>query len=209
MLRLKQILALPMYGAAAWLLWVLSQQVDRADLVIVLAAIAALGVSLWLWGATRAGQDWVRKAGAVVAIVGLAGALYALTLIGRAAAPPSGQTEFAGMKSEPYSAARLEDLRRARRAVFVDATASWCITCLVNEEAALSRPAVRAAFADKHIAFLVADWTNRNPEITALLEAHGRSGVPLYLYYAPGATDAVVLPQILTEGELLQTISAK
>ena len=209
MLRLKQILALPMYGAAAWLVWVLSQQVDRAGLVIALAALAALGVSLWLWGTTRSGQDWVRKAGAIVAIVGVAGALYALTLVGRAPAPPSGQAEFAGIKSEPYSAARLEALRRAHRAVFVDATASWCITCLVNEEAALSRPAVGAAFAGKHIAFLVADWTNRNPEITALLEAHQRSGVPLYLYYAPGAAEAVVLPQILTEGEVLQTIGAK
>jgi thiol:disulfide interchange protein DsbD len=209
MLRLKQILALPMYGAAAWLVWVLAQQVNRTGLVAVLAAIAALGVSLWLWGATRAGQDWVRKAGAVVATVGIAGALYALTLIGHAPAPPSGQTEFAGMKSEPYSAARLAQLRDAHRAVFVDATASWCITCLVNEEATLSRPAVRAAFVGKHVAFLVADWTNRNSAITALLEAHDRSGVPLYLYYAPGAADAVVLPQILTEGEVLQTIGAK
>ena len=209
MLRLKQILALPMYGAAAWLVWVLSQQVGRAGLVAALAAIAAFGVSLWLWGATRAGQDWVRKAGAVVAAVGIVGALFALTLIGHAPAPATGQSEFAGMKSEPYSAARLEALRRARRAVFVDATASWCITCLVNEEAALSRPAVRAAFAGKHVAFLVADWTNRNPEITALLEAHGRSGVPLYLYYAPGAAEAVVLPQILTEGEVLRTIGAE
>jgi thiol:disulfide interchange protein DsbD len=110
------------------------------------------------------------------------------------------------MKSEPYTAARLEELRRAHRAVFVDATASWCITCLVNEEAALSRPGVRKAFADQHVAFLVADWTNRNPEITSLLEAHQRSGVPLYLYYAPGAADAVVLPQILTEGEVLAII---
>jgi thiol:disulfide interchange protein DsbD len=207
MLRLKQILALPMYGAAVWLVWVLAQQVDRAGLVAVLAAIAALGVSLWLWGVTRTGQGLVRKAGAFVAAVGIAGALYALTLVGHAPAPPSGQTEFAGMKSEPYSAARLAQLRGAHRAVFVDATASWCITCLVNEEAALSRPAVRAAFADKRIAFLVADWTNRNSAITALLEAHGRSGVPLYLYYAPGAADAVVLPQILTEGEVLQTVS--
>jgi thiol:disulfide interchange protein DsbD len=209
MLRLKQILALPMYGAAAWLVWVVSQQVDRAGLVIVLASIAALTVSLWLWGATRAGRGWVRTAGAVVAALGLAGALFALTLIGHAPAPPPGQSEFAGMKSEPYSAARLAELRRAHRAVFVDATASWCITCLVNEEATLSRPRVAASFADEHVAFLVADWTNRNPEITALLEAHGRSGVPLYLYYAPDAAEPVVLPQILTEGEVLQTIGAK
>ena len=65
------------------------------------------------------------------------------------------------------------------------------------------------AFAGKRIAFLVADWTNRNPAITALLEAHQRSGVPLYLYYAPDAVEAVVLPQIFTEGEVLQTIGAK
>jgi thiol:disulfide interchange protein DsbD len=79
----------------------------------------------------------------------------------------------------------------------------------VNEEASLSRPRVAASFADKRVTFLVADWTNRNPEITALLEAHGRSGVPLYLYYAPDAADPVVLPQILTEGEVLATIDAK
>jgi len=208
MLRLKQILAIPMYGAAVWLVWVLSQQVGRTGLFAALAALAALAVSLWLWGATRTGRDWVRKAGTIVAIVGLAGALYALSLIGHASAPPPGLSTYAGMKSEPYSAARLDALRAAHRAVFVDATASWCITCLVNEEAALSRPAVRAAFANRHIAFLVADWTNRNPAITALLEAHDRSGVPLYLYYAPGAADAVVLSQILTEGEVLQALEA-
>jgi len=113
------------------------------------------------------------------------------------------------MKSESYSAARLQNFRNAHRAVFVDATASWCITCLVNEEAALSRPAVRRAFAGKNVAFLVADWTNRNPEITPLLEAHGRSGVPLYLYYAPGATEPKILPQILTEGIVLEALDAK
>ena len=71
---------------------------------------------------------------------------------------------------------------------------------------ALDRPAVREAFEKKRIAFLVADWTNRDPEVSALLQTHARSGVPLYLYYAPGAADAVVLPQILTPEAVLQTI---
>ena len=71
--------------------------------------------------------------------------------------------------------------------MFVDATAAWCITCLVNEDAVLSRDRVKSAFAAKKVAYLVADWTNQNPEITALLKENGRSGVPLYLYYAPGA----------------------
>ena len=87
--------------------------------------------------------------------------------------------------------------------MFVDATAAWCITCLVNEEAVLSRPSVKDAFAGKNVAYLVADWTNQNPEITKLLKDNGRSGVPLYLYYAPSADKPVILPQILTESGVL------
>jgi thiol:disulfide interchange protein DsbD len=90
--------------------------------------------------------------------------------------------------------------------VFVNATAAWCITCLVNDEAALSSARVHEVFARQHIAYLVADWTRRDPQITALLAEHGRSGVPLYLYYAPGAAEAKVLPQILTEGEVLAAL---
>jgi thiol:disulfide interchange protein DsbD len=84
-----------------------------------------------------------------------------------------------------------------------------CITCLVNEKTALDNSRVRAAFAARRIAFLVADWTNRDPAVTALLQAHARSGVPLYLYYAPGAGDAIVLPQILTANAVLTAIGTR
>ncbi len=151
----------------------------------------------------------IRAGGMVVVLLALGGTAYALSLVVGAQPPaPVAVTAHAGMKSEPYTPARLAVLRKANRPVFIDATASWCITCLVNEEAALSRPAVHAAFKQKNIALLVADWTNRNPEITALLEAHGRSGVPLYLYYAPGAAEPKILPQILTEGEVLKVLTA-
>ena len=82
-------------------------------------------------------------------------------------------------------------------------TAAWCITCLVNEHVALSTDAVKAAFAAGNIAYLKGDWTNRNPEITRILEQHGRSGVPLYLLYAGGG-EPVVLPQILTAATVLE-----
>jgi thiol:disulfide interchange protein DsbD len=102
----------------------------------------------------------------------------------------------------------LDVLRRQHRAVFVNVTAAWCITCLVNDERVLSQPEVRDAFAAQRVSYLLADWTNRNPEITALLEAHGRSGVPLYLYFPPDA-DPLVLPQVLTAGEVLSALDAK
>ena len=110
-------------------------------------------------------------------------------------------------KGEAYSAAKLAALRASNRPVFVDATAAWCITCLVNEDAVLSKDSIKQAFAAKNVAYVVADWTNQNPEITALLKENGRSGVPLYLYYAPGAAKAQVLPQILTGAGVLSVIN--
>jgi thiol:disulfide interchange protein DsbD len=90
--------------------------------------------------------------------------------------------------------------------VFVNFTAAWCISCKVNEAIALSRPRVADAFARANIAYLKGDWTNRDAAIAAELEAHGRAGVPLYLYYPPYADRPQVLPQLLTENLLLKTI---
>ncbi|GAA0568911.1 protein-disulfide reductase DsbD family protein [Rhizomicrobium electricum] len=208
MVRLKKLLALPMYAAAGWLVWVLAKQVDQTGLIASLAAVAALVVVAWLYGRLQLSSGRAKLAGWAGVVVFAAAGAYALSFVAAAKPPaPVVATAHAGMASEPYSPARLAALRKEGRPVFIDATASWCITCLVNEEAALSRPSVHAAFKDKNIALLVADWTNRNPEITALLEQHGRSGVPLYLYYAPGAADPKILPQILTEGEVLKALN--
>jgi thiol:disulfide interchange protein DsbD len=208
MLRFKQALAFPMYAAAVWLVWVLQQQAGDLGLAAVLAAMLALAFAAWVWTASRdAGPRW-RITGAVLAVLALLAALSSLVAIARSSVTPAAaaHTETAGMPSESYSDAKLAQYRAARRPVFVDATAAWCITCLVNERVALSGTAVHEAFAKKHIAYLLADWTNRDAAITVLLQSHGRSGVPLYLYFAPGADDAVVLPQVLTEGEVLKTI---
>ena len=104
--------------------------------------------------------------------------------------------------AEPFTAARLAALRAEGRPVFVNMTAAWCVTCLVNERVAISSDAVRHAFAEHHVAYLKGDWTRQDPEITDFLREHGRDGVPLYVYYPPRGQPAV-LPQILTENALL------
>jgi len=103
--------------------------------------------------------------------------------------------------AEPFSEARLAELRAAGTPVFVNLTADWCLTCKVNERTALDRAEVAAAFRARGIRVLVGDWTRGDPAIGRFLERHGRSGVPLYLYYPPGG-DAEILPQILTAGRL-------
>jgi thiol:disulfide interchange protein DsbD len=113
--------------------------------------------------------------------------------------------ESSGLQSETYSPDRLKVLV-AEGPVFVNFTAAWCITCKVNDLAALSSDKVLQVFVDSGVTYLEADWTNEDPVITRALAEYGRSGVPLYLLYARGASTAKVLPQILTESIVIEAI---
>jgi thiol:disulfide interchange protein DsbD len=201
--RLRQVLAFPMYGAAAWLVSVLAQQVGPDGVLAALAGAVVLGFGLWALGvAQRAGRT--RRLGTAAALGGALAAAALLPLIGSASTPARAEAE-AG--AEPWSEARVAALRAEGRPVFVNATAAWCITCQVNERVALRSAAVRTAFAERGIAYLKADWTGGDAKIGELLRAHGRDGVPLYLYWAPGAAEPLVLPQLLTEGIVLEALS--
>jgi thiol:disulfide interchange protein len=209
MLRLKQAFAFPMYGASAWLVWVLANEAGADSVAAVLGAMIAFALAVWIWTISRDAGSRGRGFGAFASLLALLAMLGLLSMLLHASPSQSAlQREGSGgIPHEAYSAARLDQLRKAHRPVFIDATAAWCITCLVNERVAFSSDVVRDTFAKHHIAYLIADWTRRDPEITKLLEAHGRDGVPLYLYYAPNAPEAKVLPQILTEETVRQAIA--
>ena len=110
---------------------------------------------------------------------------------------------------ERFSRARMAEAVAAKKPVFVDFTAAWCITCLVNERVALETPGTKRAFEQTGTVKLKGDWTNRDPEITALLKELGRAGVPLYLFWPAGADKPVILPQVLTEASIVAQLTAK
>ncbi|GJE50138.1 Thiol:disulfide interchange protein DsbD [Methylobacterium tardum] len=202
---LKQILAFPVYATVAWLVWVLAQQVDPRGLLAALIGLVLVGFAAWAWergraAAPRTGR--IAQAAAILAIVTVAA--LAVTLPQQRTLP-SAQAAADGIV--PFTQARLDALVSARRPVFIDMTAAWCITCAVNEATSLNTKAVRAAMAERGVTYMKGDWTNQNPEITRLLEKYGRSGVPLYLLYA-GTGEPQVLPQILTEGTVLAALDA-
>ncbi|MDB5413354.1 MAG: cytochrome biosis protein [Rubritepida sp.] len=200
--RLKQFLAFPIYAAAVWLVWVVAQQAGPDGTLLILAGAVLVAMAAWALGLAQQGQAprWF-LGGAVLAM------LAALALLPMLRTGGTGATASAQL-GEPWSSARLETLRQEGRPVFVNLTAAWCISCKVNERVALDTTAVRAAFAAGDVAVLTGDWTNGDPAITALLRAHGRDGVPLYLLYPAQGGPPALLPQILTEGMVLQAITA-
>ncbi|MEQ1490168.1 MAG: protein-disulfide reductase DsbD domain-containing protein [Terricaulis sp.] len=192
--RARNVLAFPMFGAAVWLVWVLTQQTGADGAMALLTLFVAV---TFLILSARWGRMWL--AFAVLQLV-ITGALIWKPLVGV-------ETHEA-VASEPWSAARVTELQSEGRAVFVNFTAAWCVTCKVNEVTAFT-PRVASAMADTNTAYLVGDWTNRDGDIAAALGEHGRAGVPLYLYYPADGGEPRVLPQVLTEGLLLQTVEGE
>jgi len=202
--RLQQALAFPLYASVAWLLWVVSQQAGSSGVAAAMAGLVLIGLAAWLYQVSReARPSWRRIATAAVAMLALGAVVLGPVTSGRSSAPPT--TRADGW--EAFSTARLAELRAAGRPVFVNVTAAWCLTCLVNERVALRSPAVAEALARKSVATLKADWTKRDPAITRVLGSFGRNGVPLYLLY-PGraAGEPEVLPQILSEGAVIDAL---
>jgi thiol:disulfide interchange protein/DsbC/DsbD-like thiol-disulfide interchange protein len=200
---LKQALAFPMYGAAVWLLWVVSQEAGSTGVLTTAAGAVLVGFAAWALGAAQLGSGWPRRialAAAVIAVV-IAGA--GLTGIGSAAPGPSGQIATDG---EAFTPSRLAELRAQGRPVFVNMTAAWCVTCLVNERVAIATTPVQQAFAAGDVAYLKGDWTRQDPAITTFLRQNGREGVPLYVFYPAGGGQPEVLPQILTENAVLRLL---
>jgi len=200
--RVKQGLAFPMYGAAVWLVWVLAQQAGVNAVAIALSGMVSIAFAGWLYQTSRVDSKYVRHGGTAVAVIAVTAALIGGILsikTNMSSAATIASTSNSERNWTPYSPERLQALLAEGKPVFVNLTAAWCITCLVNERVALNDPSVKDAFQKNGITYLKGNWTNQDPAITQLLQQFGRSGVPLYVFYAKGHTlEAVVLPQILT-----------
>lgn len=205
MVLLKQLLAFPLYGTVAWLMWVLLQEVGPQGALAALFGLVCVGFAVWVYGLTSLAGPAARRLGAGLAAAGALAAILLAATVGPAGANAVTKPAHDGLAYEAFTPDRLDALIAAHKPVFVNLTAAWCLTCLFNETATLDTVAVRQAFAAGGVVALKGDWTRQDPAITAFLRKFGRSGVPLYLFYDGGGTPTV-LPQILTESGVLAVL---
>ncbi|NIJ06917.1 thiol:disulfide interchange protein [Sphingomonas vulcanisoli] len=194
---LRRILSVPMLLTGLGLAWVLGRQSAVDGMTIGLLAALLLALGLWWVGRRQSAMKpgaWWPVAPALI----VAGLLVALV-------PQAGPTQAATVAEGgniPFNETRLASLRQEGRPILLYFTADWCLTCKVNEKTAIERSEVTQAFAAKKVAVMVGDWTRGDPTITRFLAAHGRSGVPFYLFYPAGGGEPRELPQVLTPGLL-------
>lgn len=192
----KQFLAFPLYLTSVWLLWVLGRQTNSDTLSAVVCGVVLMLFAIWLLKIYKT---------RIIGLVAIAAFLSAFLLL---------FWDKQGMSSQndawrPYSADALNMLIKNQNAVFVNLSADWCITCLVNEKLVLNSKSFLASLESQNVIYMRGDWTSYDPEITKLLNNQNRSGVPLYLFYPSGETTPIILPQILTVSSVIDAFSTK
>jgi thiol:disulfide interchange protein DsbD len=201
---LRQAISVPIFATVIWLAWVLAQAYGAAVLAALLVCLLLLAVAGWFLGRWPA-QRWATVIAAAILLCVIGISAYAP---GKLAAAPEVQTtgQQTQQQWEPWSQDAVSKYQAQGRPVLVDFTASWCLSCQVNERMALSQPAVKQALQSANVALLKADWTRHDEAITQALAALDRSGVPAYALYVPGQSEPQMLPEVLTPGIVLDAV---
>ncbi len=202
---LKQAVSVPIFGTVIWMAWVLANAYGATVLAALLCCFLLLAIAGWFLGRWPA-KMWATVVAGVV-LIGAVGFDVLITRWDEGRARPGFDADHtltmnlaSGSLWEPWSADAVARYQSQGRPVFVDFTASWCLSCQVNERVALGKPEVLKAFTDANVVLMRADWTRYDDNITRALNSFGRSGVPTYALYVPGETQPRLLPEVLTPG---------
>lgn len=207
----RQAVSVPLFATVIWLAWVLARAYGAGVLAALLTNFLLLAVAGWFLGRWPA-RRWATAVAALVVAGAISLAFFSSKLVEEPAARASLAEKLASRSTaqsewEPWSPELVAAYQAQGRPVFVDFSASWCLTCQTNERVVLSQPQVMQTFRNANVALLHADWTRHDEAITQALAALGRSGVPAYALYTPGEKSPRLLPELLTPGIVADAVS--
>ncbi len=192
---LKQFFAFPMIATALWLMWVFMVQTSGDALILLLLICLILSAAVWMIATFKNKWKW---SGMLMTVI------VAFQIFNNLPASTNGMTS--DDSAENWSLAIESELQEKNQAYLINFTAAWCITCQTNEKTAFAREKVKSYLAEENIAYVKADWTNRNEDIAIGLARYERTGIPLYIFWKPGMHGSKILPAVLTEDLLIRSM---
>ncbi len=200
---LKQVTALPLFATVIWLVYVYGRLFSTsagtaadgaARMAWLLASLLLIAIAAWVLG------RWPVRLGSSAVAVLLAALAVALPVL-------ASGNDSSSVVWQPFSAEAVKQARSSGKAVFVDYTAAWCLSCQVNERVVLKSGDVKQQLQSGKVVPMRADWTQYDDRITSALQAVGRSGVPTYVVYPANASASPdVLPEVLSKGVVLDAL---
>lgn len=214
MVKLQKVMGVLLLASVVWLLWIVNEQAGTAGVgMFAIVVFTSVACSVLLGKFAPPGVAFKREvAGFGLSVIVIAALWFAV--ISPRYESAASEKFNARMQEQMtadgwyrYSPALIEEFAKAKRTIFIDATADWCLTCKTNEAAVLNRDEFRRAMDSLNVALVKADWTRETPEVNALLKSMHKSGVPAYAIYPAGdATKKIVLPELLTTAAIVENI---
>ncbi|WP_413578652.1 protein-disulfide reductase DsbD family protein [Bdellovibrio sp. HCB290] len=190
--KFKEFLAFPLFATVIWLLWVIAQQISFSGVLFLLTLFLIIG--MWIWISRQFRNERLKQ---TLLVLGFILSMCALFFLPEKADTNTPQATAIDTWI-PFESSAIQSDLDTGKALFIDFTAAWCITCQVNKKLVLNTQEIQTLFLENKVKLYKADWTDRNPEITKALAQFGRNSLPLYVYYPAGSKEPQVLPEILT-----------
>ncbi|HSG72818.1 MAG TPA: protein-disulfide reductase DsbD domain-containing protein, partial [Planctomycetaceae bacterium] len=170
MVRFKEFSGFALMGAVIWII----SFMDTTSTIPLLIMLMGISLALWMVGNLYDSASPVKHKN----FVRLTALLLGGTIIGFGYTRMLPESEHK-LDWVQFSEQRLQESLAQNKTILIDFTADWCLVCKQNEALALNTEETKSLVEKHGIVTMMADYTDRSPEIKVWLEKFKTQGVPL------------------------------